>query len=360
MSRSGHIAIQLKRTTGFVLDVEFDVPESGVTVLFGPSGCGKTTVLRSIAGLERARGLVRIAGHLWQDDANGVFEPTHRRRIGYVFQEASLFENMNVRRNLEYGLKRFKDADGQKRLTQAVELLGIAHLLDRSPAQLSGGERQRCAIARSLCVRPSALLLDEPLAALDQARRREIMPWLEQLRRELSIPILYVTHSEEELMRLGDQLVLMREGKVAAAGPVQEVLSRSGFGSSFGNDVPMLLNGRVREIDSEWKLAAVACAGSTVWVAAGSMAAGDHVRLSVRASDVTLSLARPQGLSAQNAIACRVAEIFESQSGPQRLVRLDCAGEPLLALVTSKAVHDLAIRPGMELWALVKAVSVLG
>ena len=360
MSGSGHVAISLKRSTGFSLNAEFDVPESGVTVLFGPSGCGKTTVLRSIAGLERAQGFVRIAGHVWQDDAKRVFEPTHRRRLGYVFQEASLFENMNVRRNLEYGLKRFKDADGQERLTQAVELLGISHLLDRSPSQLSGGERQRCAIARSLCVRPSALLLDEPLAALDQARRREIMPWLEQLRRELSIPILYVTHSEEELMRLGDQLVLMRNGSVAAAGPVQEVLSQSGLGSSFGHDVPMLLNGCVREIDREWKLAAVACAGSTVWVAAGAMTEGDRVRLSVRASDVTLSLAKPRGLSAQNAIPCRVAEIFESQSGPQRLVRLDCSGDPLLALVTSKAIHDLGVRKGMDLWALVKAVSVLG
>jgi molybdate transport system ATP-binding protein len=360
MSGCGHVAISLRRSTGFSLDAEFDVPASGVTVLFGPSGCGKTTVLRSIAGLERAQGFVQIAGHVWQDDARRVFEPTHRRRLGYVFQEASLFEHMNVRRNLEYGLKRFKDADGRKRLTQAVELLGISQLLDRSPAQLSGGERQRCAIARSLCVRPSALLLDEPLAALDQARRREIMPWLEQLRRELSIPILYVTHSEEELMRLGDQLVLMRNGSVAAAGPVQEVLSQSGFGSSFGHDVPMLLNGCVREIDSEWKLAAVACAGSMVWVAASAMNVGERVRLSVRASDVTLSLARPQGLSAQNAIPCRVAEIFESQSGPQRLVRLDCSGEPLLALVTSKAIHDLGVRKGMDLWALVKAVSVLG
>ncbi len=360
MTAAGRVQISLARSTGFVLDAGFDVPETGVTVLFGPSGCGKTTVLRSTAGLERARGSVCVAGHVWQDDARGIFVPTYERRLGYVFQEASLFETMSVRKNLEYGLKRFRDADGQKRLAQAVELLGISHLLDRSPGQLSGGERQRCAIARSLCVRPSALLLDEPLAALDQARRREIMPWLEQLRRELSIPILYVTHSEEELMRLGDQLVMMQDGRVVAAGPVQQVLSQTGFGSSFGSDVPMLLDGVVRQIDGAWGLAGVACAGSTVWVAARSMQAGDRVRLSVRASDVTLSLNKPRGLSAQNAIPCRVAEIFSASAGPQRLVLLDCSGAPLLALVTSRAVHELGVAPGMPLWAIVKAVSVLG
>ena len=360
MSAAGRVRIELKRSTGFALNARFEVPESGVTVLFGPSGCGKTTVLRSIAGLERAHGCVQIAGRIWQDDEKSVFIPTFRRRLGYVFQEASLFENMNVRRNLEYGLKRFRDADGPRRLAEAVELLGIGHLLDRSPVQLSGGERQRCAIARSLCVHPSALLLDEPLAALDQARRREILPWLERLRRELRIPILYVTHSEEELMRLADWLVLMQDGSVADAGPVQQVLARSGSAGSFAGDVPMLLTGRVRDIDREWGLAAVACAGSTVWVAARGMAIGDPVRLSVRASDVTLALARPEGLSAQNAIACRVAGIDETGGGPQRLVRLDCAGAPLLALVTARAVHALGLAPGMNLWALVKTVSVLG
>lgn len=180
----GRIRVALKRPGGFALDVDIAVRAGGVTTLFGPSGCGKTTVLRSAAGLEHAHGLVRIAGHLWQDDASGVFVPTCERRLGYVFQEASLFSHLDVEQNISYGLKRRRDPKGRERLAEAVELLGIGGLLNRRPAQLSGGERQRCAIARALASRPEALFMDEPLAALDHARRLEIMPWLERIKRE--------------------------------------------------------------------------------------------------------------------------------------------------------------------------------
>lgn len=222
---TGHAQLKLTRTAGFSLDVAFDIPEDGVTALFGPSGCGKTTVLRCIAGLEKARGRVVVAGRVWQDDAAGIFVPTYARRLGYVFQEASLFDHLNVRQNLEYGMKRIRDADAAERLAHAVELLGIGHLLERRTNELSGGERQRCAIARSLAVKPTILLMDEPLASLDNARRREILPWLEKLRKDLSIPILYVTHSEEEVERLADRVVMLSQGRKTAEGPVKDVFA---------------------------------------------------------------------------------------------------------------------------------------
>lgn len=216
------IRLTLSRSTGFTLDVDLTLPNGGVTVLFGVSGCGKTTVLRSAAGLEKAKGYVRIAGRVWQDDEKRIFVPTYERRIGYVFQEASLFDHLNVRENLRFGLKRISDKDGEKRLDDAVELLGIGHLLERRTSELSGGERQRCAIARSLAIKPTALFMDEPLAALDHARRLEIMPWIDRLKKELNLPILYVTHSEEEVMRLADRLAVIDNGKLVDNGPVAE------------------------------------------------------------------------------------------------------------------------------------------
>ena len=237
---TGHAQLKLTRTAGFSLDVAFDIPEDGVTALFGPSGCGKTTVLRCIAGLEKARGRVVVAGRVWQDDAAGIFVPTYARRLGYVFQEASLFDHLNVRQNLEYGMKRIRDADAAERLAHAVELLGIGHLLDRRTNELSGGERQRCAIARSLAVKPTILLMDEPLASLDNARRREILPWLEKLRKELSIPILYVTHSEEEVERLADRVVMLSQGRKTDEGPVKDVFaSRRTVGTHYSDGVQL-------------------------------------------------------------------------------------------------------------------------
>ncbi len=221
------VEVRLDRSAGFSLDVSFTVPDDGVTALFGPSGCGKTTVLRSVAGLEHAKGRVEMAGQVWQDDEKKIFVPTYARRLGYVFQEASLFDHLSIRQNLEYGMKRIKDADAEERLTAAVELLGIGHLLTRRTSELSGGERQRVAIARSLAVRPTALLMDEPLASLDNQRRREIMPWLEKLRESLNIPILYVTHSDEEVMRFADRVVMLKQGRKIAEGAVEEVFAKS-------------------------------------------------------------------------------------------------------------------------------------
>ena len=274
------VEVRLDRSAGFSLDVSFTVPDDGVTALFGPSGCGKTTVLRSVAGLEHAKGRVEMAGHVWQDDEKKIFVPTYARRLGYVFQEASLFDHLSIRQNLEYGMKRIKDADAEERLNAAVELLGIGHLLARRTSELSGGERQRVAIARSLAVRPTALLMDEPLASLDNQRRREIMPWLEKLRESLSIPILYVTHSDEEVMRFADRVVMLKQGRKVAEGAVEEVFAKSRTLTS--------LPAEILERDEDGhriRVKVEELGGVELWVAAIPGAVGSTVLLDLAAKE---------------------------------------------------------------------------
>jgi molybdate transport system ATP-binding protein len=202
----------------FTLDVDVDLPGGGITAVFGRSGSGKTTLLRCIAGLEpTADGLLTVNGETWQDGARRL--PVHRRSLGYVFQEARLFPHLSVAANLDFGRRRIAERERRVSLTQAVELLGIAHLLERRPERLSGGERQRVAIARALATSPRLLLMDEPLAALDHARKQEILPYLERLHDELEIPVLYVSHSPDEVARLADQIVVMDDGPRRRAGP---------------------------------------------------------------------------------------------------------------------------------------------
>ena len=209
----------------FRLDVDLSIPARGITALFGPSGCGKTTLLRAIAGLERVPGgHLGMAGETWQDD--GLFVPTHKRPIGYIFQEASLFSHIDVRGNLEYGTRRMRDGQDRVSLEEAVDLLGIGHLLDRRPHTLSGGERQRVAIARALAVSPRLLLMDEPLASLDLERKQEILPYLESLHRTLEIPVIYVSHEPDEVARLADHMVLLEAGRVIASGTVHDMFTR--------------------------------------------------------------------------------------------------------------------------------------
>ena len=355
---SDRIRLHMTRSTGFELDVNIALPTSGLTVLFGPSGCGKTTVLRGAAGLERAQGYVRIAANVWQDDERKLFVPTHARRIGYVFQEASLFEHLNVLENLRYGLKRIADPDGQKRLDEAVELLGIGHLLERRAAELSGGERQRCAIARSLAVRPQALFMDEPLAALDHARRLEIMPWIERIKHELKIPVLYVTHSEEEVMRLADRLVVMREGRVERSGPVAEVWLEYMQNTSAQMRRTALVIGRAAERDQQWGLLRVAAGGANFWVRDTGVELGTILRLMVGADNVSLAVEKPSATSIQNVFEARITTIRAGADDSRRLVEIDAGGTVLMAELTARAVHELALAPQVNVWAQVKAVSV--
>ncbi len=230
MSEESSLQLRLSLRRGaFELRIELALPAHGITVFFGPSGSGKTSILRCVAGLEESHGTVVIGNETWQDSPAGTFMPTWTRDLGYVFQEASLFEHMNVSENLNFGIKRVKKPHTKDALDFAIKLLGIEHLLDRPIQGLSGGERQRVAIARALATQPKILLLDEPLASLDLARRQEILPWLEGLHKELKIPVLYVTHSMQELTQLADYVVLMNKGAVQLHGPIADIFSNPEF-----------------------------------------------------------------------------------------------------------------------------------
>jgi len=343
----------------FELNIDIALPQRGITALFGASGSGKTTLLRCVAGLERPQSaMVRIAGQVWQDDQD-VFLPAWRRPLGYVFQEASLFDHLDVRGNLEYGLKRSGAGEQPIALDAAIELLGIGALLKRRTHELSGGERQRVAIARALATQPRLLLLDEPLASLDYARRQDILPWLERLRDELHIPMLYVTHAADEVARLADTLVVLDHGRVTAAGPVAEVLARIDTPVVLGEDVGALLEGAVQEKDARWHLTRVSFAGGSLWLRDSGLEIGRHVRLRVLARDVSITTEEPRHTSIQNLLPCVVLTVASDAHPSQALVQLACGESILLARITARAVDALGLAPGKAVWAQVKSVALV-
>ncbi len=380
MIADSRIKLRLPRAD-FSLDVDLRLPGDGITVLFGASGSGKTSLLRCVAGLERAAvqaegrsgqgaAMVSIAGEVWQDDAQGMFLPTWQRPLGYVFQEASLFEHLDVRSNLDFGLKRVRAAASQttdrssqtKALDAAIELLGISNLLKRQPGQLSGGERQRVAIARALATSPRLLLLDEPLASLDLARRQEVLPWLERLRDELKIPMLYVTHAADEMARLADTLVVLAQGRALACGPLAEVLTQTGLPAvavMAGDDASALLGATLDQRDERWQLARVSFAGGSLWLRDTGLALGRQVRVRVLARDVSIATEKPQNTSIQNLLPCVVDTLTVDAHPSQTLVRLKCGEAVLLARLTSRAVDALSLAPGQAVWAQVKSVALI-
>lgn len=353
------ISLQLSRPT-FALTVDLELPASGVSVLFGSSGSGKTTLLRCLAGLERAVGRVSVNGDVWQDSSRNYFKPVWQRDLGYVFQEASLFEHLNVRKNLEFGIKRVKKPGLTHTLTQAIDLLGISHLLDRDVGHLSGGERQRVAIARALATQPSLLLLDEPLASLDYARRQEILPWLEELHRELAIPVVYVTHSMHELTRLADHVVLLDNGRVIVHGEVTNVLSDPTFSRYVAADAGAIVEGVVVEQDPHYCLTGIALGSNRLWVGQVDLPIGVTVRLHVHANDVSLALSEPQDSSIQNCLQGRVVRIDDDLNLAHALVSVDCNGRILLARVTRRALDGLQLAPGHLVWCQIKSVALAG
>ncbi len=344
----------------FRLDAGFEAPGRGVTALFGPSGSGKTTLLRCLAGLERAPdSYLEVNGEIWQDDSKGIYLPTHRRPLGYVFQEASLFPHLDVRRNLEYGWKRIPATQRRVGFDQAVELVGIGQLLDRDPARLSGGERQRVAIARALLVSPDLLLMDEPLAALDLASKRDILPYLERLHDELSIPVLYVSHSPDEVARLADYMVLMEKGKTIASGPIHEMLTRLDLPLAHGDEAGVVVDTVIGEHDQAFHLSRLDFSGGSISVAQQPYALGHAMRLRIHARDVSLALERHGDSSILNILPARVVEIAE-ENPAQVMLKLDAGGIPLLARITRKSCALLELRPGMAVFAQVKSVALLG
>ena len=358
-----HLQLDIARAD-FDVSVDMQLPAHGITVVYGPSGCGKTTLLRCVAGLEpSARGVVQLGHEVWQDDAQGVRLPTHQRALGYVFQEASLFEHLDVAGNLAYGHQRAeknnRNAMSQAVPQQTIELLGIGHLLQRRSHELSGGERQRVAIARALVTQPRLLLLDEPMAALDHARRQEVLPWLEKLRDDLNIPMLYVTHAVDEVARLADTLVVMSQGRVQANGPVAQVLTQAELPVVLGEDAGALITGRVMALDTPWHLAQVGFAGGALWVRDSGLVVGQTVRLRVLARDVSVTLSEATHTSIQNHVPCRVDAILPDAHPSQTLLRLRCGDTVLLARVTARGSEALGLQVGMTAWAQVKSVALV-
>jgi molybdate transport system ATP-binding protein len=356
------IAAQLRLVrSDFTLDVALALPESGISALFGPSGCGKTTVLRALAGLDRAAGRIAIGSEVWQDDASGRFVPTHRRALGYVIQEAALFPHLDVRRNLDYGRRRIASAERRIALDQVVELLGIGHLLGRRPATLSGGERQRVAIARALATSPRLLLMDEPLAALDAQRKAELLPYLERLHDELAIPIVYVSHAIDEVARLADHLVLMEAGRAVAAGPLADMLARLDLPLPLGEDAGVVLEGVVGERDAQWQLARldVDAEGCSLWARDHGLPLGQRVRLRVLARDVSLTRALQAGTSIGNQLHATVEAIADDTHPALALVRVRVGSAPLVARLTRRSAHALELAVGMGVWAQVKTVALM-
>lgn len=368
-----------RRTLGaFDLDVALSCPGTGVTALFGHSGSGKTTTLRCVAGLERAAGRLLVNGAVWQDARR--FVPVHRRPLAYVFQEASLFTHLSVRRNLSYGERRVAPSQRQIGFDQAVEWLGLAHLLDRRPERLSGGERQRVAIARALLTSPRLLLMDEPLSALDHQSRRDILPYLEHLRDSLSIPILYVTHAPDEVARLAQHLVVLDKGRVRASGPLTSTMAAIGL-STPQEDVGVAFEATVVERETRWSLMRAAFPGGSLWVRDDNCPIGTRIRLRVLARDVSLALERAVDASILNILPATLVDAARGEhpsvmmarialGGPARGLRgsgnadpataTSIAGEtPLVSRLTARSMETLALHPGSRVWAQIKSAAVI-
>lgn len=344
----------------FALDVAFTAPTPGVTVLFGPSGAGKSSVLGAVAGLgQKQPGRVAVDGVVLADHQAGIWLPPERRRVGVVFQDARLFPHLTVAGNLRYGQKRAPRATAEDiTLDEVVALLGIGHLLGRRPHALSGGERQRVAIGRALLMRPRLLVMDEPLASLDAARKAEILPYLLRLKQRLHLPILYVTHALDEVMRLADTLVLIEAGRVAAAGALTGVAGRADLPLALRDDAAAVLPAEVIGHDTARRLTSLRAGGQTVLVPLRTEAPGTALRLRIPAREVALATAAPEAISLHNILPCLVRAIVEDVAQHAALVELELGDATLLARVTPDAVARLGLRDGALVLALFKSMSV--
>ena len=351
------LIVEAKQKLGaFSLDAAF-TSERGVTALFGRSGSGKTSMIRIIAGLARPdEGRVVLDGEPLTETATGIFVPKHRRRFGYVFQEARLFPHLSIRANLSYG-RWFaaRPAHGES-FDHIVDLLGIETLLERSPSKLSGGEKQRVAIGRALLSSPRLLLMDEPLAALDDARKAEILPYLQRLRDETDIPIVYVSHSIAEVARLANQVVVMRDGKVEATGPAIDILSRPSAASER-REAGALLEGTVESFDALHRLSTIALKSCQLHIPGAALAPGKSVRIRIPSRDVMLATARPEGLSALNILEARIEAMSSTEDGTVE-IRLDCGGDIILSRITTLSCERLDLRLGRAVFAVIKTVAL--
>ena len=344
----------------FQLNVAFTLPGKGVTALFGPSGSGKTSCLRAMAGLERLpNSFFQVGDKVWQDESKGLFIPANQREIGYVFQEASLFPHLNVQQNLEFGFNRLVKNKRKVKPDSVIELLEIGPLLSRPPAALSGGERQRVAIARALLRSPELLLMDEPLSALDRKLKSEILPYLEGLHRELSIPVVYVSHSPEEVVRLADHILMLEKGKLICSGRLKEIMIAPSFASLFGDGASTLFEGRVTAQRDDL-ITEVDIDGLTLRLTRRPLPIDFPIRCRIYASDVSLCTQAPYYTSMLNILSGQVLRINDGEQPGENLVTVELEkGHKLLAKISSYSVNQMQLKQGTPIWAQVKSVAVL-
>ncbi len=342
----------------FTFAVDLQLPSTGVTALFGPSGSGKTTLLRCIAGLVKSPdGLLRVKDEIWQEGS--FFMPIHRRALGYVFQEAGLLPHLSVRRNLEFGLQRIPPAGRRVQFEQVVDLLGLSRLIDRQdPCSLSGGEQQRVAIGRALLTSPKLLLMDEPLSSLDPASKQEILPYLERLHGALDVPMLYVSHSLDEVTRLADHVVLMDAGQIVVSDSLDAVQSRLDLPMAHLDDAGIVIEACVAGHDEIYHLSRLDFSGGKLWVSRVDCPVGSRVRARVLARDVSIATVAPQGTSITNILAARIAEIEDEGHDRVNLRLLVGDGQTLLSRITRRSRDQLGLAVGRDVFAQVKSVAV--
>ncbi len=348
------------RLGDFTLDAAFEFGESPcVTALFGPSGAGKSTVIAALAGLFRPQsGRIAIAGETLFDSERGIFVPARERRVGIVFQDTRLFPHMSVHANLLYGWRRAGTRAHDRTVDAVIALLGLETLLKRQPRTLSGGERARVALGRALLMSPRALLLDEPLTALDARRKAEILPYLERLVGETKIPMLYVSHALDEVTRLADRMVVLSEGRVVAEGSLFDVTARLDLFTGKHLLPGAVLEAEIAGHDAAHDLTELAFDSEILVVPRIARAIGDRVRIRIDADDVMLALTKPEGVSANNVLSAVIAAIRED--GPNADVQLRLRSALLVARITRRSLERLALKPGTSVFALIKSVTVGG
>lgn len=341
----------------FKLKAEFSVPDNGVTAIFGPSGSGKTSVLRAISGLDHhPDSVIRFGDDVWQDQQR--FVDVHQRRVGYVFQEASLFHHLSVLENLEYAQRRAQQNDVSFSVDQLVTMFGLSNLLGRHTANLSGGERQRVALARCLASSPSLILLDEPLASLDDFSRQEILPLLEGLQHDVNIPIIYVSHNLDEVVRLADHLILLDQKGIQASGDIEEMLTRLDLSIAYRDEAEVIVNAQLIEHDEQYSLSYLDFSGGRVSVSRKDIEFGKTVRLRIAARDVSIMLTKPSDTSILNCFAATVDEIARENES-QALLRLSVGDQVLLSKITLKSLALLDLQIGSKVYAQCKSIAVL-
>jgi molybdate transport system ATP-binding protein len=343
---------------GFILDVDTQLPAQGITAIFGPSGSGKTSLLRCIAGLEKAQfGHLQVQDQVWQNAPS--FVPTHKRPIGFVLQEASLFGHLSVMGNLQYAIKRSGSRQDLGLFEQVVDIMGIEALLPRLPENLSGGERQRVAIARALLIKPRLLLMDEPLASLDTARKQQLLPYIERLGCDFNLPILYVSHSVDEVLSLADHALVLEQGKVVANHSMTHLCAQLNGPFGVGNETGAIIECRVVQRDPQWHLMRVTFGSAQLWLPDTGEAEHSSKRLRILASDVSLTLKPCAGSSILNVLPVQVIAISTDKSKATCLIKLNAGGVDLLARISKKSVQELAIKTNDMMWAQIKSAAIV-